>query len=102
MNESSLSSPLLASPPREGSPSTINSYNSLENDTSTSLQQSSAPLDYDAADDTQVSIADEFASKSTAKQTFIHLLKGYVSIYLMNVLKMISYVSNISLLITYA
>jgi len=80
MNESSLSSPLLASPPREGSPSTINSYNSLE-DTSTSLQQSSAPLDYDAADDTQVSIADEFASKSTAKQTFIHLLKGYVSIY---------------------
>ena len=80
MNESSLSSPLLASHPREGSPSTINSYNSLE-DTSTSLQQSSAPLDYDAADDTQVSSADEFASKSTAKQTFIHLLKGYVSIY---------------------
>ena len=81
MNESSLSSPLLAS--REGSPST-NSYNSTENDTSTSLQyaeSSSAPLDYDVADDTQASIADEFASKSTAKQTFIHLLKGYVSIY---------------------
>ena len=81
MDESSLSSPLLASSPRrEGSPA---SYNSTENDTSTSLLESSTPLDYDAADDTQVSIADEFASKSTAKQTFIHLLKGYVSIYLL-------------------
>ena len=80
MDESSLSSPLLASSPRrEGSPA---SYNSTENDTSTSLLQSTE-LDYDAADDTQVSIADEFASKSTAKQTFIHLLKGYVSIYLL-------------------
>ena len=84
MNESSLlSSPLLASSPRrEGSPA---SYNSTENDTSTSLQYnepSSTPLDYDAADDTQMSIADDFASKSTAKQTFIHLLKGYVSIIL--------------------
>jgi len=83
MNESSLSSPLLASSPRrEESPT--QSYNSLENDTwSTSLQyadSSAAPLDYDAADDTQVSIADDFASKSSAKQTFIHLLKGYVSI----------------------
>ena len=80
MNELSLSSPLLASSPRrEESPT--QSYNSLENDTSTSLQytaESSTPLDYDAADDTQ--IADDFASKSTAKQTFRHLLKGYVSI----------------------
>ena len=76
MNESSLSSPLLASS-REGSPD-ARSYNSTED--ISLYNESSTPLDYDAADDT-ISIADDFASKSTAKQTFIHLLKGYVSIY---------------------
>ena len=78
MNESSLSTPLLASSSpvasREGSPN----YNSTEdatnnnNNTSESLQV----LDYDGSlSDSDMSIAED---KTTESQTFIHLLKGYI------------------------
>ena len=83
MNESSLSSPLLASsmPSREGYPT---SYKSTDGaDASAGLQHTESSLDYDGSlsGDNDVrsdmSIAD-LAAKSTASQTFIHLLKGYI------------------------
>lgn len=83
-----LSTPLLApsspAPSREGSPTNYNSTEDAADATSGSGLQYTESLDYDGSlageeDDVRsdVSIAD-FAPKTSAAQTFIHLLKGYV------------------------
>ena len=85
MNESSLTSPLLADDdvPRDGSPT--RSYNSIEeqsdNVTSSSLQYTESAIDYDGDDvasDMSINGEDLVVSKSSSTQTFIHLLKGYI------------------------
>ena len=85
MNESSLTSPLLADDdvPRDGSPT--RSYNSIEeqsdNVTSSSLQYTEPAIDYDGDDvasDMSINGEDFKVSKSSSTQTFIHLLKGYI------------------------
>ena len=85
MNESSLTSPLLADDevPRDGSPT--RSYNSIEDEsdniTSSSLQYTESAIDYDGDDvasDMSINGEDFKVSKSSSTQTFIHLLKGYI------------------------
>jgi len=83
--DSSLSSPLLApsSSPKSSEGGSQTSYNSTEE-----LQYTqSTALDYDGslADDidddgvnSDVSVVGDFGPKTSASQTFIHLLKGYV------------------------
>ena len=78
MDESPLSTPLLPSPPaREGSPN-YNTIDGADTDASTGLQYTES-LDYDGDVEVRsdVSVVD-FGPKTTATQTFIHLLKGYV------------------------
>lgn len=82
MNESSLYTPLLASSSpvasREGSPNYNSTEDATNNNNNNNTSESLQVLDYDGSlSDSDMSIAED-ASKTTASQTFIHLLKGYI------------------------